>query len=159
MVIADSSGISCPLCRNLVELVSHIFCTCELVLLCGMWSSSGWVIRLLFLEIIDFFLFSLYLGGRAKSNGGFVMICHLIVRSIWRSCNDAIIKGVSKSMKEVEDKSFFLAQKWFLDRSEVLHIFWLDSKLYHLPKPIIESVCLDFEVDIGLWFCCSLGRF
>lgn len=33
-------------------------------------------------------------------------------------CNDEIFKGVSKTLKEVEEKSF-LVGKWFLDRAEV----------------------------------------
>lgn len=78
-MIIDHSGISFPFCRDSMESISNLFVSYELVFLCGIGSSSGWVGIWFFLVTMGFFEFFLSLDGSAKSMDDFVMIRHNIV--------------------------------------------------------------------------------
>lgn len=107
-VIFDNSLILCPFFEFLVESISRHFVIYELAL--SVWYGTfkwlGWQIVTPNGPKILFEIF-LSLWGRSKFVEGYLFIFHLVVWSIWKSCNDIIFIGVIYLAKDVEKTTIF----------------------------------------------------
>lgn len=91
------------------------------------------------------------LGGRAKFKGGFVMICHVVVWTIWKARNDVISNGVSKTVKEVEENNIFF-WKWFIGKLEVNSCAYSDCAFRTLSFTLTNSKSNICRFDNGYGF-------
>lgn len=87
------------------------------------------------------------------------MFLSTIVQSIWKTCNDVIFKGVTISVKDMEEKSIFFVLKMFILQiwDELQHLHILDSEPYslylHLQKIQLVSAFFGFlllEFDLSM---------
>lgn len=87
------------------------------------------------------------------------MVFSTIVQSIWKTCNDVIFKGVTISVKDMEEKSIFFVLKMFFLQiwDELQHLHILDSEPYslylHLQKIQLVSAFFGFlllEFDLSM---------
>lgn len=65
------------------------------------------------------------------------MIWQVVVWTFWRVRNNIIFKVITKTSKEVEEKNYFLAEKWFIGRSGLdswSYSDWLQNLIIYLNQ-------------------------